>query len=85
MNPRQHAHAIRYDVELHFTPGGPAILGTWTAEAPARRTYREWADRYGGQGGVTVHLIEEDAHGHRRVLAQAHDGETNTSVDDEKP
>lgn len=65
----------RYQVELRFTPNGPATTGTWTVEEPARRTYREWADRYGGRDGISVLLVAVAADGDQTVLARAHGGE----------
>ncbi|MFD6133189.1 recombinase family protein [Streptomyces diastaticus] len=48
----------RYLAVLRFEEGGPAVIGEWTDDAPALRTYRGWVGLYGSQDSVVIRLIE---------------------------
>ncbi|GAA1111025.1 hypothetical protein [Streptomyces javensis] len=52
-----------FRITVTFTPGGPAVSGTWSNPDTAEGKFHEWARSHGGRPGAAVTLWLETPDG----------------------
>ncbi|WP_030556826.1 hypothetical protein [Streptomyces exfoliatus] len=64
---------VEYEVVLRFHPGGPAILGVWSAPEVADAKFLEWLGAH-GQPGAVLALTATIGGERRPVKSWTHEG-----------
>ncbi|MFE3144337.1 hypothetical protein [Streptomyces scopuliridis] len=59
--------AVRFEVAVRFTAGGPAVTGKWSSRETAVRKFRSFVGLYGDHTTAII-TLNQSGHGQPRAL-----------------
>ncbi|MCL7382180.1 hypothetical protein [Streptomyces sp. 35G-GA-8] len=60
--------AVRFEVAVRFTVGGPAVTGEWSSRETAVRKFRSFVGLYGDHTTVSIILSRQSGHGQSQAM-----------------